>query len=141
MLFRSARRVANILDANGTYGNNNNGAGRRVQVEFVSANPTGPLHAASGRAAALGAALGNLLRASGWDVELEYYVNDAGSRLAVFGESILARYLAARGHTGPDIEVPKEGYLGEYVTEYAARLAAEHGDRFETLPRDEAVAT
>ena len=136
-----AKRVANILEANGTYGNNNNGAGRRVQVEFVSANPTGPLHAASGRAAALGAALGNLLRASGWAVELEYYVNDAGSRLAVFGESILARYLAARGHTGPDIEVPKEGYLGEYVTEYAARLAAEHGDRFETLPRDEAVAT
>ena len=134
-----SRRIATILEADGTYGNNSSGAGRRVQVEFVSANPTGPLHAASGRAASLGAALGNLLRASGWQVELEYYVNDAGSRLAVFGESILARYLAARGVTGHRTEVPKEGYLGEYVTEYAARLAAEHGDRFEAMALDDAV--
>jgi arginyl-tRNA synthetase len=134
-----ARRIATILEAGGTYGNNSTGAGRRVQVEFVSANPTGPLHAASGRAASLGAALGNLLRASGWQVELEYYVNDAGSRLAAFGESILARYLAARGVTGPRSEVPKEGYLGEYVTEYAAHLAAEHGARFEEMALDESV--
>ena len=134
-----ARRIAKILEVDGAYGNNSTGGGRRVQIEFVSANPTGPLHAASGRAASLGAALGNLLRASGWQVELEYYVNDAGSRLAVFGESILARYLAARGVTGPRTEVPKEGYLGEYVTEYATHLAAEHGDRFEVMAIGDAI--
>ncbi|MBU6288663.1 MAG: arginine--tRNA ligase [Chloroflexi bacterium] len=134
-----ARRIAKILEMDGAYGNNSTGGGRRVQIEFVSANPTGPLHAASGRAASLGAALGNLLRASGWQVELEYYVNDAGSRLAVFGESILARYLAARGVTGPRTEVPKEGYLGEYVTEYATHLAAEHGDRFEVMAIEDAI--
>jgi arginyl-tRNA synthetase len=134
-----ARRIAKILEMDGAYGNNSTGGGRRVQIEFVSANPTGPLHAASGRAASLGAALGNLLRASGWQVELEYYVNDAGSRLAVFGESILARYLAARGVTGPRTEVPKEGYLGEYVTEYATHLAAEHGDRFEVMANEDAI--
>ena len=134
-----ARRIAKILEVDGAYGNNSTGGGRRVQIEFVSANPTGPLHAASGRAASLGAALGNLLRASGWQVELEYYVNDAGSRLAVFGESILARYLAARGVTGPRTEVPKEGYLGEYVTEYATHLAAEHGDRFEVMTIEDAI--
>lgn len=134
-----ARRIAKILEVDGAYGNNSTGGGRRVQIEFVSANPTGPLHAASGRAASLGAALGNLLRASGWQVELEYYVNDAGSRLAVFGESILARYLAARGVTGPRTEVPKEGYLGEYVTEYATHLAAEHGDRFEVMAIEDAI--
>ncbi|MFM7197320.1 MAG: arginine--tRNA ligase [Chloroflexota bacterium] len=134
-----ARRIAKILEMDGAYGNNSTGGGRRVQIEFVSANPTGPLHAASGRAASLGAALGNLLRASGWQVELEYYVNDAGSRLAVFGESILARYLAARGVTGPRTEVPKEGYLGEYVTEYATHLAAEHGDRFEVMAIGDAI--
>ncbi len=135
-----ARRIGEIAASRGTYGNNAQGAGRRVQVEFVSANPTERLHAASGRAASLGDALGNLLRASGWTVELEYYVNDAGSRLAAFGQSILARYLAALGHEGPETDVPTEGYHGAYIATYAAALAAEHRDRYASMPREQAVA-
>ncbi|NDE08530.1 MAG: arginine--tRNA ligase, partial [Chloroflexi bacterium] len=133
-------RIASIIEEAGHYGNNNQGGGRRIQVEFVSANPTERLHAASGRAASLGAALGNLLRASGWQVELEYYVNDAGSRLAAFGQSILARYLAARGHVGPETEVPKDGYHGTFIAEYAQTLAASVGERYELMPMADAVA-
>lgn len=134
-----AQRIGEIVTADGTYGNNRLGAGRRVQVEFVSANPTERLHAASGRAASLGAALGNLLRASGWEVELEYYVNDAGSRLVAFGESIRARYLEALGHAGPEAQVPDEGYHGPYIAEYGASLAQDLGDRYASMPRGEAV--
>jgi arginyl-tRNA synthetase len=133
-------RIASIIEEAGHYGNNNQGGGRRIQVEFVSANPTERLHAASGRAASLGAALGNLLQASGWQVELEYYVNDAGSRLAAFGQSILARYLAARGHVGPETEVPKDGYHGTFIAEYAQTLAASVGERYELMPMADAVA-
>jgi arginyl-tRNA synthetase len=131
-----ARHVEQITSAGRRYGQNRQGAGRRVQLEFVSANPTERLHAGSGRAAALGDSLANLLAASGWIVEREYLVNDAGSRQEALGQTVLARYLQALGE---DAAVPKDGYHGEYLTEFGKELAAEHGRRFAAMERGEAV--
>ena len=131
-----ASRVETILHEGERFGHNEQGGGRSVQVEFVSANPTERLHAGSGRGAALGDSLANLLTASGWKVQREYYVNDAGSRLEALGQTVLARYLQALGHPA---EVPKEGYHSEYLAEYGKQLAEEHGDRFMEMDQPEAV--
>lgn len=131
-----ASRVGEILEAGERYGHNRQGAGRRIQVEFVSANPTERLHAGSGRSAALGDSLANLLEVSGWNVEREYLVNDAGSRLEALGQTVLARYLQALGHHA---EVPKDGYHGEFLIEYGRELAAQHGTRYLTMEPGEAV--
>ncbi len=101
------------------------GAGERVQVEFVSANPTGPLHVGTGRGAAIGDSLARLLEAAGYVVQREYYVNDAGNQMALFAESVEARYLERFGRTA---EVPEGGYHGEYVGELAAAIAEDLGD-------------
>jgi arginyl-tRNA synthetase len=85
--------IREILEAGAAYGRAKVGQGRRVQVEFVSANPTGPLHVGHGRGAALGDAIANLLRAAGYRVEREYYINDAGSQMRLLGESVWARHL------------------------------------------------
>ncbi|MGH2368035.1 MAG: arginine--tRNA ligase [Chloroflexota bacterium] len=132
-----AQQVEQILRQGERFGRNEQGEGRRVQVEFVSANPTERLHAGSGRAAALGDSLANLLAVSGWDVQREYLVNDAGSRLQALGETVLARYLQALGHPA---EVPKDGYHGEFLIEYGKELAAQHGNRLRELGQEEAVA-
>ncbi len=132
-----AAQVGRILEENVRYGHNDQGGGRTVQVEFVSANPTERLHAGSGRAAALGASLANLLAASGWKVQREYLVNDAGSRLEALGQTVLARYLQALGR---EAEVPKDGYHGEFLAEYGKQLAAEHGHRYVAMDPREAVA-
>src|SRR3990172_7057771 len=87
------RRLAEILDAGESYGSSSFGKGRRVQVEFVSANPTGPLHVGHGRGAATGDAIARILAAAGFLVEREYYVNDAGTQMEVLGRSVYARYL------------------------------------------------
>ena len=99
--------------------------GTRINVEFVSANPTGPINVVSGRHAAVGDALASLLAAAGHDVTREFYVNDAGRQARLFGESIAARYLEERGHPA---EIPEGGYQGKYVKEIAARIAEEIGD-------------
>jgi len=117
------------------YGRSTVGAGSRVQVEFVSANPTGPLHVASGRAAALGDALCHILSAVGFDVQREYYVNDIGNQVERLGHSVYVRY---RQHFGETIAFPEEGYQGDYVTEIAQAVAAAEGRRF--LEGDEKVA-
>ena len=119
-----------------TYGNVNLGQGRKVQVEYVSANPTGPLHIGSARNAALGDALASILEAAGYAVQREYYVNDAGSRVRAFGETLYARYAQALGRNEA---MPEEGYQGEYLVQVGAALAAECGDRYLQLPREEAV--
>lgn len=129
------RQVEAIVQAGDDYGRIDAGKGQRVQVEFVSANPTGLLTAASGRAGALGDALANLLAFAGYRVEREYYVNDAGSRMAAFYASVLARYRQAFGQPA---EVPSDGYLGPAIGTIAERIKAELGDRFLTLPEDEA---
>jgi arginyl-tRNA synthetase len=108
--------------------------GRRVQVEFVSANPTGPLTLGHARNAAIGDALARLLEFTGWDVEREYYFNDAGGQMDRFGASVEARYLQLAGR---DAEVPEEGYHGEYVTEIAAEILRAEGRALGDLQPDE----
>ena len=97
------------------------GNGQKVQVEFVSANPTGPLHVAHGRGAAIGDAVASLLEWMGHGVEREFYINDAGRQIELLGHSVDARLRQARGESA---EVPEGGYQGEYVGEVAARIAS-----------------
>jgi arginyl-tRNA synthetase len=108
--------------------------GTRVQVEFVSANPTGPLHVGHARNAVLGDAVATLLANAGDTVEREYYFNDAGGQMDRFGASVEARYLQA---VGRDAEVPEDGYHGDYVEAYALDILREHGDAFADLPPDD----
>jgi arginyl-tRNA synthetase len=105
--------------------------GKRVQVEFVSANPTGPLHVGHARNAVLGDALARLLEAAGWSVEREYYFNDAGGQMDRFGASVEARYLEL---VGRDAEVPEDGYHGEYLIDVARDIRTELGDTLADLP-------
>jgi arginyl-tRNA synthetase len=129
------QQVDAILGAGENYGDIEIGRGQSVQVEFVSANPTGPLHIGHGRGAVLGSTLANILEASGFNVEKEYYINDAGSQMTAFYRSLLARYRQANGI---DVEMPQEGYFGQYVIDLAREIKTEYGDRFIQLPEDEA---
>lgn len=99
----------------------------RVQVEFVSANPTGPLHVGHGRGAAYGASLANLLEFAGHDVQREFYINDAGRQMDILALSVWLRYLEARGES---VAFPADGYRGEYVREIGASLARAEDGRF-----------
>jgi len=103
------------------------GKGRKVQVEFVSANPTGPLHLGHGRGAAVGAALSNLLEAAGFRVEREYYVNDAGRQVKVLGHSVFAKYQQLLGIEYP---FPEDGYKGGYVEEIAKKVVSLVGSKY-----------
>jgi len=131
-----AAQLRDILAAKENWGNTDVGKGRRVQVEFVSANPTGPLTIGSARNAVIGDALASVLEAGGYEVEREYYVNDAGSQVRKFGESLYARYAQALGRDEP---FPEDGYQGQYVVEMGQRMAREHGDRYLNVTRREAV--
>ncbi|HSD50066.1 MAG TPA: arginine--tRNA ligase [Candidatus Methylomirabilis sp.] len=112
--------VREILAAGPAFGRGSVGQSQRVQVEFVSANPTGPLHVGHGRGAALGDAVANLLAAVGFQVEREYYINDAGSQMRLLGESVWARLLETQGRP---VQFPSNGYHGEYIRELAAQVA------------------
>jgi len=131
-----AEQVATILDAGDSYGNIDLGAGKSVQVEFVSVNPTGPLHVGHGRGAVMGSTLANVLRATGYAVEKEYYINDAGSQLNAFKRSLYARYQQC---LAVDAEMPSDGYLGNYMVDLAKEIIKEEGKRFSTMPADAAV--
>ncbi len=133
-----AAQVSGILQAGPSFGSLNLGLGQRVQVEFVSANPTGPLTVGSARNAVLGDGLASVLSAAGYEVEREYYVNDAGSQVRRLGESVLARYAQALGVESP---FPEEGYHGAYVTELGRELAEREGRRYLEMERAEAVRT
>ncbi|MFZ5593444.1 MAG: arginine--tRNA ligase [Pseudomonadota bacterium] len=119
--------VRDILAAGPHYGRSAIGAGRPVQVEFVSANPTGPLHVGHGRGAAYGAAVADLLDAVGYKVHREYYVNDAGRQMDILATSVWLRYLEQCGEA---LSFPSNGYKGEYVREIAWKLRRDHGDAF-----------
>ncbi len=130
-------QVDSILSAGDSYGNIDVGRGSRVQVEFVSLNPTGPLHVGNVRGAILGSTLASVLAASGYDVEKEYYFNDAGGQIDAFNRSLYARYLQC---LGTDAEMPSDGYQGNYMIDMAKEVIAEEGDRFTALPQAEAVS-
>jgi arginyl-tRNA synthetase len=114
-----------------SYGRWDFGGGKRISVEFVSANPVGPLHVGHGRWAALGDAMCNLLQAVGYDVDREYYLNDYGSQMEVFAVSVESRYLEL---AGVEVEFPAEGYHGEYIAEIAKALLDEDGGRLVEAP-------
>ncbi len=117
--------VNRILDGGEAYGRSTIGRGRRVQVEFVSANPTGPLHVGHGRGAAYGAAVADLLAAAGFHVHREYYVNDAGRQMDILATSIWLRYLEL---CGEQFAFPSNGYRGDYVFDIAATLHRDNAD-------------
>ena len=119
--------VDRIIAAGPTYADINLGEGKTAQVEFVSANPTGPLHVGNGRGAAIGDVLASALEAAGYAVQREYYVNDAGTQASVFGETLYARYQQALGR---DVELPAEGYPGDYMIELAGQIQKDHGGAF-----------
>ncbi len=134
--------VKQIHDAGSRFGLSNIGAGKKLQVEFVSANPTGPLHVGHGRGAAYGSAVADLLEAAGFEVEREYYVNDAGRQMDILATSIWLRYLEECGEVLP---FPSNGYRGEYVREIAFNLHQKAGNDYrrpvelvrEDIPADE----
>jgi arginyl-tRNA synthetase len=119
--------VGAVLAAGPAYGRSELGGGRRVQVEFVSANPTGPLHVGHGRGAAYGAAVADLLEAVGFAVHREYYVNDAGRQMDILAASVWLRYLELCGEA---VVFPANAYRGDYVWDIAATLHREHGDAY-----------
>jgi len=108
--------VGRVLREGDAFGHCNVGADGKIMVEFVSANPTGPLHVGHGRQAALGDAISTLLEWQGWRVTREFYYNDAGNQIANLALSVQARVKQARGET---VEMPKDGYLGDYIHDIA----------------------
>jgi len=132
-----ARVIEVIRLAGRDFGSIDLGHGRKVQLEFVSVNPTGPLHVGHGRGAILGDTLANVLAASGHSVAREYYVNDAGGQIDAFYRSLYARYQQAFGHPA---EIPEDGYRGDYVVELARQIIDEKGDALLGMPQNEAVA-
>lgn len=134
--------IKRVLSEAERFGRSSMGAGQKVLLEFVSANPTGPLHVGHGRSAAFGATLGNLLAAAGYQVSREYYVNDAGRQMNILAVSVWLRYLTLAGE---NVVFPANGYKGDYVSTMAKSLLANHGDAFvkpwslvsAELPQDE----
>ena len=130
------KQVAAILDAGDSYGNIDLGSGKSVQVEFVSVNPTGPLHVGHGRGAVMGSTLANVLSAAGYAVEKEYYINDAGSQLDAFNRSLYARYQQC---LGVNAEMPSDGYIGSYMVDLAGKIVDKEGKRFLEMSGDAAL--
>ena len=131
-----ASQVDSVIESGQCYGSSTVGRGQRIQVEFVSVNPTGPVHVGHARGAVLGSALANVLDAAGYDVQREYYVNDGGTQMELFYQSVYARYLQAWDRPA---EVPVDGYRGEYVIDTAWAIKEEHGDAFLEMSQETAV--
>ncbi len=126
--------LARIVEAGENYGNLPKASDEKIQLEYVSANPTGPLHVGHGRGAAVGSALANLLKAAGYDVEQEYYINDAGNQMNNLARSVNARYLEL---LGKEIEFPEDGYHGHDIIDTAQRIINKYGDRFLQMEEEE----
>ena len=129
------QQVETIRALGEQFGNVEQGLGRRMMVEFVSVNPTGPVHVGHTRGAVLGSSLANILSAAGYEVTREYYINDAGTQMDVFYASVLARYKQALGQAA---ELPANGYVGEYINDLAGEILAEQGPKYADL--DESTA-
>jgi len=119
-----------------TYGTSDFGRGKRVQVEFVSANPTGPLHVGHGRCAAVGDTLAAVMKTAGYEVEREYYVNDSGRQIHTLGNSVFLRYRQLHGH---NVEFPADAYQGEYIKDLAQAVSDRQGTQLLDLPENEAI--
>jgi arginyl-tRNA synthetase len=122
--------IRDVLTQGNAFGKSSLGGKRKVQIEFVSANPTGPLHVGHGRGAAYGASLANLLGFAGWDVTREYYVNDAGRQMDILAVSAWLRYLAFYAEDCGIVTFPPNAYQGDYVRDMAEQIKIAHGDKF-----------
>lgn len=129
--------IPTILEAGEAYGQTDFGKGEKVQIEFVSVNPTGELHLGHARGAAYGDVLCNVLEATGHDVQREYYINDAGNQIDNLAISIEARYLQALGQDAP---MPEDGYHGKDIIEIGKTLVAEEGDKWASVSSEERIA-
>jgi arginyl-tRNA synthetase len=126
-----------IREAGEKFGSVESGAGQSIQVEFVSVNPTGPLHVGHARGAVIGSSLANVLDAAGYDVQREYYVNDAGNQMRVFYDTLYSRYMQAAGH---DVPLPEQSYPGEFLEELASDLLKDLGDGAVSKDKADAIA-
>ncbi|HEX2953004.1 MAG TPA: arginine--tRNA ligase [Bacillota bacterium] len=131
-----SRIAQEVLEKGKLYGNSNSFTGQKIQIEFISANPVGPMNVVNARAGALGDSLGRLLSACGAEVEREYYVNDFGVQVWVLGRSIEARYREILGET---VEFPEEGYRGDYISDLAREVLEQVGPDFRSLPDDKRI--
>lgn len=130
-------RLGDILSAGTDYGRSDVGSGRKINVEYVSANPTGPLHVGHCRGAVVGDALANVLAFAGYDVTKEYYINDAGAQIDMLGRSVLLRYREAMGEKIK--EIPEGLYPGDYLVPVGKMLAEEFGAKLLEMPEEEAL--
>jgi arginyl-tRNA synthetase len=123
-----------VLKKKGEFGNLDLGQQLKTQIEFVSANPVGPMHVGHGRWAAVGDSLANVMTKAGYQVEREFYINDYGSQMNIFGRSVAVRYAQALGSDEP---FPEDGYQGEYIKEIAAEIVSVDGDKYLSMPEAE----
>ena len=130
------RVLSSVVESREHYGRNNTGNGKKILVEFVSANPTGPLHLGHGRGAALGDTLCRILSFCGYHVVREFYVNDAGQQIRMLGESVFARF---KQKENPEYPFPEDGYKGEYIADLAEMISKE--TNLELFSEEEAVST
>ena len=130
------RTLRRIQREDADYGRSERGRGIKIQVEFVSANPTGPLHVGHGRGAAVGDSVARILARCGYAVQKEYYINDSGRQIRTLGRSVYLRYKALFGET---VEFPADCYQGDYINAYAEILRRRHGDGLLQKPEEEAV--
>jgi arginyl-tRNA synthetase len=119
-----------------SYGKAQLGKGEKINIEYVSANPTGPLHIGHGRGAAVGEALANILEAVGYNVSREYYINDTGNQMELLGKSVYTRYLQL---LGKEVIFPTEFYQGDYIEEIAKQIVSQHGNYYENTPESESL--
>ena len=130
-------RLADAVEQRNDFGKSNVGQGTKIMIEFVSANPTGPLHIGHGRGAAVGDALARILKKAGYDLKTEYYVNDVGNQMNILGRSTWLRYLELLGN---DADFPEDHYRGEYIKDIAQLAIDQHGKKFFDKPEGECVS-
>ena len=130
--------VRTIIEEGDEYGRSNLGGGEKVQIEFVSANPTGPLHVGHGRGAAVGDIIARIMDFAGWEVEKEYYINDAGLQMQILGRSAQSRYFELLGQ-GEMAPFPEDAYKGDYIYDIAQEIIDREGDVFLKKPLEESL--